>query len=818
MSKRILLTFNGYFETGFDVRLRIEELSVKEISSQLPENLELANALETHWQDAYPNVDSARSHQENYWEKLLIYLYLLEVTDRSIDTELGIKESLNFRITLQKVIYGGSINHCKQSAQHLQSLFNSWLMSEDFFPVRDELLVHFANADREAEEETIVLIQASDRRIQKLPWHRWNLLQRYRNAQVEFVLSSLDWETPRSQYSPRERVKILAILGDSDGINVDGDRQLLETLPNAEVTFLVEPPRRLINDRLWQGGWDIIFFAGHSQTENDEGRMFINADDSLTVNELWYGLRKAVDGGLRIAIFNSCDGLGLAWELDDIEIPLTVVMRELVPDRVAQEFLKNFLQAFSSGKSFYLSVKESREKLQGLEDEIPCASWLPIIYQNPVEVPPKWDEMFAVSPSPPPPPPRLSLFRFVVAASFIITSFVFWGRWQGHLQEWELQAYDRLMQQRPMEQIDDRITIVSITPQDVERLDQPLEEKGAKTLSNRTLNTLIEKIEQHSPAVIGLNLFLQGEIEPEFASLKSSLRSGNIILPCRVATDNYPSVSATPDAPNSSVGFHEFVVDNDDIVRRYLMEMTVQDPQPCRENRIHAFTFKIAEQFVQNNKSEFRDDIFNENNSKKFQLVKSKQGGYHQLKTTIDRSVGDGVQVMLNYRPYHNYRQDIVDVLSIAKVLDDRISEDKIKNRIVLIGRDDPNTSLGTPYSRELPVLFLNAQILSNILDVFDGKRPAISTLVWWQDGLWMWMWSLLGGIVAWKVGDSDRLWGRSLLKIVGATAILWVALRGLCLYFLIQGYWLPFVPSLLALLCASISITVYVRLRKKRD
>jgi hypothetical protein len=67
-----------------------------------------------------------------------------------------------------------------------------------------------------------------------------------------------------------------------------------------------------------------------------------------------------------------------------------IVMREPIPDREAQEFLKNFLSAFSTGETLYQSVRDAREKLQGLEDVFPCASWLPVIFQNPAEMPLTW--------------------------------------------------------------------------------------------------------------------------------------------------------------------------------------------------------------------------------------------------------------------------------------------------------------------------------------------------------------------------------------------------------------------------------------------
>jgi hypothetical protein len=105
-------------------------------------------------------------------------------------------------------------------------------------------------------------------------------------------------------------------------------------------------------------------------------------------------LKRAIAQGLKLAIFNSCDGLGLADYLADLQIPQTIVMREPVPDRVAHEFLKNFLVAFSDNQLFNESVRLAREQLQALEDLYPCASWLPVIYQNPAEIPLIWSNLW----------------------------------------------------------------------------------------------------------------------------------------------------------------------------------------------------------------------------------------------------------------------------------------------------------------------------------------------------------------------------------------------------------------------------------------
>jgi len=58
---------------------------------------------------------------------------------------------------------------------------------------------------------------------------------------------------------------------------------------------------------------------------------------------------------------------------------------------------KYFLEAFARGESLYLAVREARERLESIEDEFPCASWFPVICQNPTEIPPTWDSLRGIS-------------------------------------------------------------------------------------------------------------------------------------------------------------------------------------------------------------------------------------------------------------------------------------------------------------------------------------------------------------------------------------------------------------------------------------
>lgn len=358
MKKLVVLKLDGDLSQGVCVTLEIGEEDSRpatEITARLPSASDLVTVID-QWHSTYRSLGKSS------------------------------------RLEAKKIVYGGSIaqwrEDCDKSAVDLRSHLNNWLLSESFRPIREKWLQQLSPSD-----EVRVLIRTSNVQLRKLPWHLWDLIEDYPNTEVAYSAPESELRTLSKTPTYRDKVRILAILGNSTGINVQKDRQLLENLPDAATTFLVEPQRQDINDQLWNQPGDILFFAGHSKTEGNTGRIFINQNDYLTIGELKYALSNAVKNGLQLAIFNSCDGLGLALDLQQLHIPQIIVMREPVPDQVAQAFLTYFLAAFAGGKSFYLAEREARLKLQGLEDKFPCASWLPAIFQNPAAVPPMWQDL-----------------------------------------------------------------------------------------------------------------------------------------------------------------------------------------------------------------------------------------------------------------------------------------------------------------------------------------------------------------------------------------------------------------------------------------
>ena len=290
-------------------------------------------------------------------------------------------------------------------SQNLINEFNYWLQSPEFLRLEQKLRSHLNTA-----EAIRIIIETDNELVKRLPWHCWQLLQDYPDAEI--ALSRPEYKQLDSEAMRRQKVRILAILGNSQDIDVEAEKRAISALPDAETKFLVQPSRQEFDRQLWDTkGWDILFFAGHSQTEGETGRIYINEEakhNSLTIEQLEEALKAAIAGGLKLAIFNSCDGLGLANALEKLHIPQVIVMREPVPNLIAEQFFHHFLIAFAVNKlPLYRAVKQARRQLQGLEQEYPAASWLPIICQNPAVRSPTWLDLGGI-----PPCPYRGLFAF----------------------------------------------------------------------------------------------------------------------------------------------------------------------------------------------------------------------------------------------------------------------------------------------------------------------------------------------------------------------------------------------------------------------
>jgi CHAT domain len=367
MGKIVLLDFvDSDFDNGFTVKLRIETEG------------------DRIWiGDAKGRLPGCRNILVNYsdWQSR----YLARVAPMRSGVRIA-----------GSVVPDASPQAIQAASQKLKRSLNDWLSSPSMFSIEREILHKLTDKS----EEIRFIFQTEAPQLQQLPWHSWDIFR-----QPNYIKSEAGLYLPVGNQRTnvkREKVKVLAVFGKQEGIGnatkikTEKDWELLQKYlsakSNAELIRLDEPTLEELCEQIEAHCPQIFFFAGHSRSEEDGtvGLIELNHQESITIDNLETDLIEAVEQGLQLAIFNSCEGLAIARQLANIHVPNIIVMREPVPDEVAQKFLQRFLEAFAQGQPLHLAVRKAREKLNRLENKYPGATWLPMVFQNPAEPPLTW--------------------------------------------------------------------------------------------------------------------------------------------------------------------------------------------------------------------------------------------------------------------------------------------------------------------------------------------------------------------------------------------------------------------------------------------
>ena len=372
---------DGDFERGFrKIQLQIDEFynqkNFIELEIQLPPGKEILDSYE-RWIESYELLTfNSRGFKKNQVKKI-------------------------------------SADACLEYAKDLQTKLNQWLL-----PINLELesVTSLENLDKEPDIYLIVNTEGvasefTKNILHRIPWHKFNLLFT-ENSVFEAALCFKDsWvsqvrEVTKSSDQTFRRIKIINIFGDSKNLDTSTDKELITKLEKRGAeTILIEEPTREALHQLWDEPCDILFFAGHSESKQngEKGIIHLNENESLDLEEIPRTLKSAISKGLKLAIFNSCDGLGLAQRLADLNLPYVIVWREPVPDKIAHKFLNFFLASYAGGDSLFTAMSKARVKLQELTEKSPSekplagVSWLPIICKNTLELPPSWEDLGGLS-------------------------------------------------------------------------------------------------------------------------------------------------------------------------------------------------------------------------------------------------------------------------------------------------------------------------------------------------------------------------------------------------------------------------------------
>ena len=790
MGKLAKLSFGeGSFEQGFAVTFQVGDETAHpstNLTASLPASPDLLRAY-LHWQAIYSDL---------------------------LATGLITGRPLCLPKQAQPTV---SLEDCHQAAQQLSDRLNHWLRSDSFHPILTAWLTKLQPTD-----DLRILLQTNDQTLQKLPWHLWSVMERYPKAEI--ALSAVDYDQIAPVPPSGNPLKILAIVGNSDGIDTESDRQTLQQIAGEAVHFLPAPQLKTLTDELWQQPWRILFFAGHSasQPNGTAGRIAVNATEQLSIDELKHALRTAAQRGLQLAIFNSCDGLGLARALGALQIPQLIVMREPVPDYVAQEFLKYFLTAFARGAPLYQAVREARERLQGLEKQFPCATWLPMLYQHPAAVPPTWQALMGIGENLDPDrnpesathtarqeftrSPRSPLRELVQVASIslIVTASIVLGRSFGLLQPLEWQAFDQLMRLRPAELPDPRLLLITIDEEDIQS-----QQHRRDSLSDTALDRLLTKLEHapFPPRAIGLDIYRDPSADPAPPSLVQRLKQSGLVVVCRVRDEqsHTPGIKPPPEVSRDRLSFSDLVEDPDGVIRRQLLFIDPDPGSPCPASDALSFQLALRYLAAEGVQPNYLPDGSVQLGSVIFPRLQLHTGGYHAVDTL-------GSQMVLNYR------QAPFEQVSLRQALSREIDPNVWKNRIVLIGVTARSAGdyLSTPYGQssidKRPGVIVQAHMVSQLLSAVNDHRPLVWSWSQMGDIMWIGGWSCVSGVLIWLVGRSPSVVRSNTHRLTTTAAVMGVtcgAVLVFCHVMFLRGGWMPLVPTVLAIVTTATSVSL---------
>lgn len=251
-------------------------------------------------------------------------------------------------------------------------------------------------------DEIEINIETRERKLRSLPWQKWDVFSLRKG--IEIAISATDFEKPYPKPVSQRKatVRILAIVGDKRLVGEQVQSSLEELKKyGAELKLLEEPKLKDLKTHLNDPeGWHIFCFAGHSESSKNGqiGSIQINPNEEegiVSISALKDLLKDVIQRKLQLAIFNSCDGLGLANQLTELSLPYCIVMRERVESSFATKLLEYFLKELVKDRSLSIAMSSARQRLEDPKENFkPGESWLPVIVANPLAEKLTWNRLF----------------------------------------------------------------------------------------------------------------------------------------------------------------------------------------------------------------------------------------------------------------------------------------------------------------------------------------------------------------------------------------------------------------------------------------
>lgn len=394
-------------------------------------------------------------------------------------------------------------------------------------------------------------------------------------------------------------------------------------------------------------------------------------------------------------------------------------------------------------------------------------------------------------------------WRGVFIAAPTVAALVIALRLTGLLQFFEWAALDLFFRWRPPESIDPHVVIVGINESDLKQV-------GKWPIPDEMLAKLLNQIKAQQPTAIGLDLYRDLPVDPGHQALVDVFKStSNLIGIEKVVKDNRGfSVAPSPVlSEKGRVGANDVPVDADGRIRRAFLYLT---PEDINQDVIPSLGLRLAMIYL--NKQGINPESA-ENDALKlgkeiFVPFEANDGAYINADAA-------SYQILLNFRG----RQNTFRTISMTDVLENRISPDVLRDRIVLVGPTAAslNDFFYTPYTgglssdaQRMAGVEIQANLTSQIVSAAIEGRSSIAT---WPEPLeygWIFVWSGVGATLAWQL-RSWRWRTGSLLVGIGV-------LLGGSFWVFLSSWWIPVVPPILSLVGSAIVLVSYIAQIERQD
>ncbi|MGJ3249127.1 MAG: CHASE2 domain-containing protein [Elainellaceae cyanobacterium] len=480
---------------------------------------------------AYPESLSQHYHT---WQQTYLSFYKTAPLSVSATPHSTLDGPLRGRVLSSGSMPPPSIDwHAKlvQAETLLLYEFQQWLRRGELFEIRAAIAQASQQLRDRGDHRLQIFLTCDPVDLARFPWEAWEIGTDFgATGAIRIVRSPINIRSAAGNSKRRSgrRARILAVLGDETGLNFQVDRDAVRSLSRiAEVKFVGWQPGQSAAELKTQicraiadeAGWDVLFFAGHSnETLMTGGELAIAPNATLTMRELAPHLTTANQHGLQFALFNSCNGLNLAESLIDLGLSQVAVMREPIHNRVAQEFLVRFLHSLANHDDVQTSLVNACQFLKTEKQFThPSAYLVPSLFCHPgamlFRIPPNdWKhQMRRVMPKP----------YEAIALAACLTLAVLPPVQKGLLNQrvWSQSVYRNLTQQIP-DMSEPPVMLVQIDEKSIRLsgMTQP------NPIDRQYLARILDELVRRDAQVVGIDYLLDRQQPENDPTLGQSIR------------------------------------------------------------------------------------------------------------------------------------------------------------------------------------------------------------------------------------------------------------------------------------------------------